>query len=176
MNEFGHKPKNADLAKVGLGKVGEIYWNLEPAELVEQSIVNGQGVLADSGALAIDTGEFTGRSPKDKFCVKDAKTENTVWWGDVNFPITPENFDRLHDRMAAYLQGREVFVKDSYACADPTFKLNFRVVAEYPERHVRRQYVPAPDQSGTGKSSTPSGTSSAPRLPCRPGHRRHPPA
>ena len=55
MNEFGHKPKNADLAKVGLGKVGEIYWNLEPAELVEQSIVSGQGVLADSGALAIDT-------------------------------------------------------------------------------------------------------------------------
>jgi len=132
MNEFGHKPKNADLAKVGLGKVGEIYWNLEPAELVEQAIVSGQGVLADSGALAIDTGEFTGRSPKDKFCVRDAKTENTVWWGDVNFPFTPENFDRLHDRMAAYLQGREVFVKDSFACADPTFKLNIRVVAEYP--------------------------------------------
>lgn len=132
MNEFGRKPKNADLSKVGLGKVGEIYWNLEPAELVEQAIINGQGVLADSGALAIDTGEFTGRSPKDKFCVKDAKTENTVWWGDVNFPFSTENFDRLHARMAAYLQGREVFVKDAYACADPTYVLNIRVVAEYP--------------------------------------------
>ncbi|MBL7950472.1 MAG: phosphoenolpyruvate carboxykinase (ATP) [Flavobacteriales bacterium] len=132
MNEFGHKPKNADLSKIGLGKVGDAHWNLEPAELVEEAIVSGQGVFADSGALAIDTGEFTGRSPKDKFCVKDAKTEETVWWGDVNFPFTPENFDRLHDRMSAYLMGRDVYIKDAYACADPTYKLNIRVVAEYP--------------------------------------------
>ncbi len=132
MNEFGRKPKNADLGRIGLGKAGDVFWNLEPAELVEQAIMNGQAVLADSGALAIDTGEFTGRSPKDKFCVRDAKTENTVWWGDVNFPFTPENFDRLHDRMAAYLQGRELFVKDAYACADPTYRMNIRVVAEYP--------------------------------------------
>ncbi len=66
MNEFGHKPKNADLSKIGLGNVGDAYWNLEPAELVEHSILNGQGVFADSGALAIETGEFTGRSPKDR--------------------------------------------------------------------------------------------------------------
>jgi phosphoenolpyruvate carboxykinase (ATP) len=81
MNEFGHKPKNADLSKIGLGNLGDIYWNLEPAELVEHAVMNGQGVFADSGAFAIDTGEFTGRSPKDKFCVKDKNTENTVWWG-----------------------------------------------------------------------------------------------
>ncbi|HRH71216.1 MAG TPA: phosphoenolpyruvate carboxykinase (ATP), partial [Flavobacteriales bacterium] len=132
MNEFGQKPKNADLSKIGLGRVGDAYWNLEPAELVEHAIVNGQAVLADSGALAIDTGEFTGRSPKDKFCVKDAKTEGTVWWGDVNFPFTQEKFDLLHDKMAAYLMGRDVYVKDAYACADPTYRLNIRVVAEYP--------------------------------------------
>ncbi len=132
MNEFGNKPKNADLSKIGLGKVGDAYWNLEPAELVEHTIVDGQGVLADSGALAIDTGEFTGRSPKDKFCVKDVKTENTVWWGDVNFPFTAEKFDLLHDKMTAYLMGRDVYVKDACACADPTYRLNLRVVAEYP--------------------------------------------
>jgi len=132
MNEFGQKPKNADLSKIGLGNVGDAYWNLEPAELVEHAIVNGQAVLADSGALAIDTGEFTGRSPKDKFCVKDATTEGTVWWGDVNFPFSPEKFDLLQDKMAAYLMGRDVYVKDAFACADPTYKLNIRVIAEYP--------------------------------------------
>ena len=132
MNEFGHKPKNADLAKIGLSRVGDTFWNLEPAELIEQVIMNGEGVFADSGAIAVDTGEFTGRSPKDKFCVKDAKTENTVWWGDVNFPFTSEKFDLLHDKMAAYLQGRDVYVKDAYACASPEHRLNLRVVAEQP--------------------------------------------
>ncbi|MBK8500344.1 MAG: phosphoenolpyruvate carboxykinase (ATP) [Flavobacteriales bacterium] len=132
MNEFGNKPKNADLNAVGLGRLGDVYWNLEPAELVEHVIVNGQGVLADTGALAIETGEFTGRSPKDKFTVKDAKTEGTVWWGDVNIPLSTEAFDKLHDKLATYLQGRDVYVKDAYACADPTYRLNLRVVAELP--------------------------------------------
>jgi phosphoenolpyruvate carboxykinase (ATP) len=132
MNDFGNKPNNADLSKLGLKRVGDIYWNLEPAELVEHVLVNGQGVLADTGALAIDTGEFTGRSPKDKFTVKDAKTEGTVWWGDVNIPLSTEAFDKLHEKIAAYLQGRDVYVKDAYACADPTYRLNLRVVAEMP--------------------------------------------
>lgn len=132
MNDFGNKPKNADLSKLGLGRVGDVYWNLEPAELVEHVIVNGQGVLADTGALAIETGEFTGRSPKDKFTVKDAKTEGTVWWGDVNIPLSPELFNKLHDKICTYLQGRDIYVKDAYACADPTYRLNLRVVAELP--------------------------------------------
>ena len=132
MNEFGTKPKNADLKKIGLSNAGDIYWNLEPSELVEHCILNDEGVLASSGALAIETGEFTGRSPKDKFCVKDAKTENTVWWGDVNYPFTPEAFDKLQEKMGAYLMGRDIYVKDAFACADPEFKLNLRVVAEFP--------------------------------------------
>ncbi len=132
MNEFGKRPKNADLSKIGLVRLGDAYWNLEPAELIEHAIVNGQGVFADSGALAIDTGEFTGRSPKDKFCVKDEKTENTVWWGDVNIPFDTEKFDRLYDKMCAYLLNRDIYVKDAYACADPDHKLNLRVIAEHP--------------------------------------------
>ncbi|MCL4281795.1 MAG: phosphoenolpyruvate carboxykinase (ATP) [Flavobacteriales bacterium] len=132
MNDLGLKPTQADLAKIGLANTGDVYWNLEPAELVEHTLVNGQGVLADSGALAVDTGEFTGRSPKDKFCVKDAKTENTVWWGDINIPMAPDTFERLRQRMAAYLMGRDLYVHDAYACADPEFRLNLRLVAEYP--------------------------------------------
>ncbi|MBL8010345.1 MAG: phosphoenolpyruvate carboxykinase (ATP) [Flavobacteriales bacterium] len=132
MNEFGKRPKNADLSSIGLGLVGDAYWNLEPAELIEHAIVNGQGVFADSGALAIDTGEFTGRSPKDKFCVKDAKTQDTVWWGDVNIAFDPAKFDALYEKMCAYLMNRDVYIKDATACADPAYRLNVRVVAEYP--------------------------------------------
>jgi phosphoenolpyruvate carboxykinase (ATP) len=132
MNEFGHKPKYANLAAIGLHRVGVAYWNLEPAELVEHTILNDQGVFASTGALAIDTGEFTGRSPKDKYCVKDEETQNTVWWGDVNIPFEPAKFDALYDKMCAYLMNRDVYVKDAKACADPTYQLNVRVVAEYP--------------------------------------------
>jgi phosphoenolpyruvate carboxykinase (ATP) len=131
-NEFGNRPEGADLSSIGLGRVGDVYWNLEPAELVEHVILNGQGVLASSGALAIETGEFTGRSPKDKFCVKDAGTNESVWWGDVNIGFDPEKFDRLQAKVNAYLQGRDVYVKDAYACADPKYRLSLRVVAEHP--------------------------------------------
>ncbi|MCW5898376.1 MAG: phosphoenolpyruvate carboxykinase (ATP) [Flavobacteriales bacterium] len=132
MNEFGLKPKRADLSKLGLGRVGDAYWNLEPAELVEHAILHGQGVLTSTGALAIETGEFTGRSPKDKFCVQDDKTRDTVWWGDVNTPFDPAKFDALYEKMCAYLTGREVYIKDAQACADPDYRMDLRVVAEYP--------------------------------------------
>ena len=132
MNEFGLRPANADLTSIGLQNVGNVFWNLSPSELVEETILQGQGILADTGALAIDTGEFTGRSPKDKFIVCDSTTEKTVWWGDINIKFTPENFDRLHQRMCAYLTNTDVYARDVYACADPKFRLNIRVVTEFP--------------------------------------------
>ena len=121
-----------DLNYLGLENCGIAYWNLLPAELIEETIVNGQGILTDTGALAIDTGEFTGRSPKDRFIVSDTITENTVWWGDINKKFSAEKFDRLYARMRAYLSGRDVYVKDSAACADPAYQLKVRVVSEYP--------------------------------------------
>ncbi|MCB0795889.1 MAG: phosphoenolpyruvate carboxykinase (ATP) [Flavobacteriales bacterium] len=117
---------------MGLRELDDVYWNLEHAELIEHAIMNGQGVFADSGALAIDTGEFTGRSPKDKFCVKDALTTDTVWWGEVNIAFDEDRFEALYQKMCAYLMNRDVYVKDAMACADPTYRLNLRVVAEYP--------------------------------------------
>ena len=132
MNEFGTKPANADLGGIGLGNVGDIHWNFHPSELIEEVIMNGEGVGDESGALAIETGEFTGRSPKDKFCVKDSSTEQSVWWGDVNIAFAPEKFDALHARLCAYLANRPVYVKDAYACAEPSYRLNLRVVAEQP--------------------------------------------
>ncbi len=129
-NEFGLRASNASVATLGLGNVAAAYWNMTPAELVEEAIVRGEGRLVDSGALAADTGEFTGRSPKDRFIVKDAITENAVWWGDVNIPFDSQKFDLLYHRVCAYLAGKEIFVRDAYACADPEFRTNIRVVTE----------------------------------------------
>ena len=132
MNIFGNHGKNTDLNEsIGLKNLGNQFWNLSPAELVEDTILNGQGVLTNTGALAIETGEFTGRSPKDRFVVCDEKTENSVWWGDVNIKFTPEKFDALYNRMKAYMNGKDVYVRDAYACADTDFKLNIRVVTEF---------------------------------------------
>jgi len=132
MNEYGIKAKDASLASIGLANVADAYWNLTPADLVEETLLRGEGVLTDNGALAIETGEFTGRSPKDKFMVKDEITKDTVWWGDVNIPFEPEKFDKLYNRVTAYLSGKDVYVRDAYACADPRYRLNIRVVTEFP--------------------------------------------
>ena len=132
MNEYGLRPETANLKKLGLKNLSNAYWNLTPAELVEETIIRGMGVLADTGAIAIDTGEFTGRSPKDRFIVCDEKTEDVVWWGDINIKFSSENFDKLYDKMTSYLQDKDVFVRDSYACSDDRYRLNIRVINEYP--------------------------------------------
>ena len=125
--------KNADLAaSIGLTNLGEQFWNLSPAELVEDCIILGEGMLTDTGALAIETGEFTGRSPKDRFIVRDEKTEDAVWWGNVNIGFTPEQFDALYDRMNEYLNGKDIYVRDVAACAEEKYRMNIRVVTELP--------------------------------------------
>src|SRR3990172_6656401 len=86
-------------------------WNLSAAELTEETLRLKQGVLTDVKALAVDTGEFTGRSPKDKFIVFDDITKNTIWWGDVNFKFDSAKFDILYNRVVAYLAGKEVYVR-----------------------------------------------------------------
>lgn len=136
MNEYGIKNPNASIADLGLGNVGSAYWNLTTPELVEETILQGMGELTDTGALAIDTGEFTGRSPKDKFTVLDAETEKTVWWGDINIKFDAAKFDHMFTRLQAYLTGREVYVRDAYACADQRYRLNVRVVTEYPWQNL----------------------------------------
>ncbi|MFN7313618.1 MAG: phosphoenolpyruvate carboxykinase (ATP) [Bacteroidota bacterium] len=113
-----------------LNKAGESFVNLTPAQLVEHAVKNGEGVLTDTGALMADTGEFTGRSPKDKFSVCDAKTENTVWWGDVNQKFDPEKFEKLLNKVIKHYEGKKIYVRDAYACADPRFRLNIRVINE----------------------------------------------
>lgn len=113
-------------------KNAKVEYQLSPKELHEKTLELNQGKEAASGALAINTGEFTGRSPKDRFIVRDEITENEVWWGDINIPFDPEKFDALYDRVTEYLSGNTIFVRDSYACADDRYRLNIRVITELP--------------------------------------------
>ena len=111
--------------------------NLQPATLVEDTIKMGQGKLCSTGGLVINTGKFTGRSPKDKFLVKDAITENTVDWGNINIPIAPESFQLLFEKMKQYAQGLDqVYARDAYACASPKYRLNIRVYTEFPWQNL----------------------------------------
>ncbi|RFC54901.1 phosphoenolpyruvate carboxykinase (ATP) [Brumimicrobium aurantiacum] len=133
MNEFGKRGSNTNLkSDIGLDNLGSIFWNMSPAELVEDTVLLGEGVLTDSGAIAVNTGTFTGRSPEDRFIVCDEKTENSVWWGKINKKFDAEKFDALYDRMKAYLTGKDVYVRDAYACADEDYRMNIRVVTELP--------------------------------------------
>lgn len=109
-------------------KAKEIAWNLPPAALIEEAIKNGEGVLTDTGALMCDTGKFTGRSPKDKFIVKDEKTANTVWWGDINHPFQPEQFDALLQKMLRFLEDKKVYARYAYAGANPLYRLNLKII------------------------------------------------
>ena len=131
MQETGTKNPSAKLSDLGLD-VAVAHWNLSPEELTQQTLALGQGELNDTGALSVSTGKFTGRSPKDKFTVKDAITEDSVDWGDVNIPMAPDTFDALYNKVCAFMKGKEVWVRDAYACADPKFRLNIRVVNETP--------------------------------------------
>tara|TARA_B110001450_G_scaffold204269_1_gene193933 strand:+ start:478 stop:2073 length:1596 start_codon:yes stop_codon:yes gene_type:complete len=123
--------KMISLEQYGI-KNATINYNLSSDELHDLTINKGQGVEAASGALAINTGEFTGRSPKDRFIVKDAKTADEIWWGDINIPFDGDKFQKLYDKVVDYLSEKEVFVRDSYACADEDYKLNIRVINERP--------------------------------------------
>jgi len=123
--------KTISLEQYGI-KNATVRYQLSPQELQETTINKGQGVQSSSGALAVNTGEFTGRSPMDRFIVKDAITKDRVWWGNINIPFDPDNFDKLYNKVVNYLSKKEVFVRDSYACADENYKLNIRVINEFP--------------------------------------------
>jgi len=132
MNEYGRKAEKASLSALGLEQVAAAYWNLEPAQLIEDNIFRREGLLTNTGALAIDTGEFTGRSPKDRFIVEDEITKDAVWWGNINIKFDRDQFDQLYNRLTAYLAGKEVYVRDAYACSSNKYKLNLRLVSEFP--------------------------------------------
>ena len=105
------------------------HWNLTPEKLIQIALDEKQVEKASSGAINVLTGKFTGRSPKDRFIVKDEITENTVWWGDVNIPFESDKFDALYDKVMNHLSEKELFVRDAFACADERYKLKISIIS-----------------------------------------------
>ncbi len=121
------------LVNLGLKNIESIHYQSSPEELVKDTLRIGEGVLTDTGALAINTGEFTGRSPNDKFTVKDEITENTVHWNNFNIPIEEKYFHIIREKIMEHMNSKpEIWVRDCYACADPRYRMNIRVVTEKP--------------------------------------------
>lgn len=130
-----------DISRSQLKKIGitntRINYQLSPQELIEQTLNRGEGVLNNTGALCINTGEFTGRSPKDKFTVKDANTKNSVFWNNVNIPIDEKFFSQLKDKITNFLNRQsEIWIRDCYACADNDYRISIRVINEMPSSNL----------------------------------------
>ena len=109
----------------------KVHRNLYPAPLAEAALRRGEAELAARGSLVAETGKRTGRSPKDKFTIKDTVTEDKVAWGSANQPFSPDKFDALYDQVLDYLKGKELFVQDLYCGADPKYRLPIQVINEY---------------------------------------------
>lgn len=119
-----------NLSYLNLSSQQSCYYQLPPNILISHSIENKEGILTDKKVLAVDTGEFTGRSPKDRFIVNDDLTTDTVWWGDVNIPFGVGAFDKLYLKVIKYLADKDFFVRDAFACADENSRLSLRVITE----------------------------------------------
>ena len=121
-----------DLSTQGFDVKAKLHWNLPPAPLVEFAVARGEGLLAKDGPFVVETGKHTGRSAQDKFIVRDAETENTVWWGKVNKPMSPEHFAALKADFLAHLDTKdELFVQDLYGGSQPSHRVQVRVVTEF---------------------------------------------
>ncbi len=129
MEEIGIRNPARGIETTGLSETGTLRFNLQEAELYEQALRRGEAVLTADGALVAYTGQHTGRSPKDKFVVRDETTEAAVWW-DNNKPMTPAHFEALYSDFKAHARGRELFVQDLIGGADPKQELRTRVVTE----------------------------------------------
>jgi phosphoenolpyruvate carboxykinase (ATP) len=123
--------RTAGLEVHGITAAHQVHWNLTPAVLYEHALRRDEGVIAAEGPLVCRTGQHTGRSPNDKFIVKDAESDQHVHWGKVNRPMSPEHFAALRADVVAHLGQRELFVQDLHAGADPAYRLPVRMISEY---------------------------------------------
>jgi phosphoenolpyruvate carboxykinase (ATP) len=125
-------PDRDSLAEHGIAVRGRIYWHPTTSQLYSHALARGEAQLAEGGALVVDTGVHTGRSPKDKFIVREPGSESRIWWGDVNAEISEDGFDRLRGKVASRLGEDDVYVVDAFAGSDPAHRIAVRVVTESP--------------------------------------------
>ena len=134
------------LQTIGITKPGPVHWNRGTAALYEEAIKRGEGVIAEGGPLVCQTGIHTGRSPNDKFLVQEPSSQDNVWWGTVNRPIDVEQFRALKETTLASLKGKELFVQDCFAGADPSYRLPVRIITEcaWHSLFARTMFLPLP--------------------------------
>jgi len=131
MQNFGAFVSHYGVENHGIKNAETVYWNLTTAMLYEQAIRRHEAAIAHLGPLVVQTGSHTGRSPNDKFVVKEPSSESDIWWGKVNRPFSQENFDYLYRKMIAYTQNRDIFVFDGFVGADPNYRMPVRIITEY---------------------------------------------
>ncbi|GAB4264084.1 MAG: phosphoenolpyruvate carboxykinase (ATP) [Candidatus Promineifilaceae bacterium] len=143
MQNFGPYVSQYGVDNHGIRNPGTVYWNLSTPMLYEQIIRRREGAIAHLGPIAVSTGDHTGRSPNDKFIVKEPTSENDIWWGKVNRPISQEQFDNIYRKMMAYIQNRDIFVFDGYAGTDERYRMPVRIINEYAWHNlfVRNMFV-----------------------------------
>lgn len=124
------------LDALNLKNLGEIYHNLQVAALVEEALYRGEGDLIATGALAVKTGKYTGRSPEDRFFVDTPSVHDKINWSKANKPFAPEAYDKLYGRLSAYMEDVDCFVFDGYVGADPNHRLKIRVVNQYAWQNI----------------------------------------
>jgi phosphoenolpyruvate carboxykinase (ATP) len=115
----------------GLTNKRKVYWNLPTESLYEEAIFRKEAHISKMGALVVNSGKHTARAAQDKFVVREPTTEDKIWWGEYNRPISQENFDMIFSRMQGFMQGRDIFVQDCYAGADENYRLPVRIITEY---------------------------------------------
>lgn len=130
MENIGHKISRNGLDQHGLGKLNHAFWNFSAPRLYEEAIRRGEGKMGQGGSFIALTGSHTGRSPNDRFVVEEDQTSGDIWWGEVNRPISEENFEKLLNKVLRHFEDRDAFVQDCYAGADETYRLPVRVVTE----------------------------------------------
>jgi phosphoenolpyruvate carboxykinase (ATP) len=147
MQNMGPYISRHGLDEQGIHNTGTVYWNLPEARLYEHALLRGEACLAVEGPLVAETGEHTGRSPNDRFLVREPASEGDLWWGKVNCPVDQEKFNDLLRRLRAHLQKPDLFVFDGYAGTDPRYRLRVRVVNEnaWQNLFARNMFVREPD-------------------------------
>src|SRR5436305_917403 len=145
MKNEGPAVSSFGVDRQGITDAGTVYWNLPPARLVELAVQRGEASLAAEGPLVCVTGQHTGRSPNDKFVVKDPATDGDIWWGEVNRPFEREKFDALLARAREYMKGKDLFVFDGYAGADPEYRIKVRVITDDAWRNLFARNMFSPE-------------------------------
>ena len=153
MEHHGVFPSRHGLEHHGLHDLRRAFWNLSPAQLCEHALCRAEGRLAASGTLVALTGGHTGRSPNDKFLAREPGSEHDIWWGKVNKPLEGAQVDRLHKKLGDYLAGKDVFVFQGHAGADPAHRLPVRVVTEYAWHSLFAQNMFLRESEGEALSS-----------------------